>query len=100
MIINKGVKLSWPYSYAHFNKKYQTRRAKTVLSIVLVKTKVKASIELFFDLSRSLQLCQASCLSIEIVGEKPSGLIGLHESVTYRTRHLEIYENFTSVISG
>jgi len=65
-------------------------------------TKIKAKQNIVFDLSRSIDL---HLISTEETNEKAiagrtSGLIKLGETVTWRAKHLGIYQNFTSKIIG
>ena len=65
-------------------------------------TKIKAKQNIVFDLSRSIDL---HLISTEETNEKAiagrtSGLIKLAETVTWRAKHLGIYQNFTSKIIG
>ena len=65
-------------------------------------TKIKAKQNIVFDLSRSIDL---HLISTEETNEKAiagrtSGLIELGETVTWRAKHLGVYQNFTSKIIG
>ena len=69
--------------------------------IVLI-TKIKAPQKLVFDLSRSIDL---HLISTEKTNEKAiagrtEGLIELGETVTWRAKHLGVYQNFTSKVTG
>lgn len=66
-----------------------------------LKTDINADITVVFDLSRSIDLHK---LSMEHTNEtaisgKTSGLIELNESVTFRAKHLGIYQELTSKIT-
>jgi len=69
---------------------------------LILKTKIHASIEKCFDLSRSLDLHIASMKShIEkAVGGKLTGLIGLGEQVTWQARHLGLSFKMTNKITA
>ncbi len=69
---------------------------------IVLFTKIKAKKELVFDLSRSIDLHKISAQKTDekaIAGRK-SGLIELDETVTWRAKHLGIYQNFTSKVIG
>jgi len=65
-----------------------------------LRTEINADKELVFDLSRSIDLHKISTKHTNetAIAGKTSGLIGLNESVTWRARHLGIYQNLTSKI--
>ena len=69
---------------------------------IVVFTKIKANQKLVFDLSRSIDLHK---ISTEKTNERAiagitEGLIGLNETVTWRAKHLGVYQNFTSKVTG
>ena len=69
---------------------------------IILITKIKASQKLVFDLSRSIDL---HLISTEKTNEKAiagrtEGLIELGEIVTWRAKHLGVYQNFTSKVTG
>lgn len=66
-----------------------------------LKTEIKASKEIVFDLSRSINLHKISTehTNEKAIAGKTSGLIGLNESVTWRAKHFGIYQNLTSKIT-
>ncbi|CAL2075819.1 conserved hypothetical protein [Tenacibaculum sp. 190524A05c] len=69
---------------------------------IILFTKIKAKKELVFDLSRSIDLHKISAQKTDekaIAGRK-SGLIELDETVTWRAKHLGVYQNFTSKVTG
>ncbi len=68
---------------------------------ILLKTEIKATINIVFDLSRSIDLHKISTkhTNEEAIAGKISGLIGMNESVTWRARHFGIYQNLTSKIT-
>jgi ligand-binding SRPBCC domain-containing protein len=72
------------------------------MPVIELNTLIYAPIERCFDLSRSIELHRISTAG---TGEKAiagvtSGLIGLHESVTWEAVHLGVKQQLTSVISG
>lgn len=65
-------------------------------------TKIRVPIEVCFDLSRSIDLHQTS---VEHTGEQAiagvtSGLINLHETVTWRAKHLGVWQTLTTKITA
>lgn len=71
------------------------------MPLILIKTLVNAERHLVFDLARSIDLHTISTQQtheVAITGVT-SGLIGLGETVTWRAKHLGIYQNLTSKIT-
>lgn len=68
---------------------------------IVLKTEIKAATEIVFDLSRSIDLHKISTKQTneEAIAGKTSGLIGMHESVTWRAKHFGVYQNLTSKIT-
>lgn len=68
---------------------------------IVLKTKIKAELEVVFDLSRSIDLHKISTQQTneEAIAGVTSGLIGMNESVTWRARHFGIYQELTSKIT-
>lgn len=68
---------------------------------IVLKTEIKAATEIVFDLSRSIDLHKISTKQTneEAIAGKKSGLIGMHESVTWRAKHFGVYQNLTSKIT-
>lgn len=64
-------------------------------------TEIKAKKEIVFDLSRSIDLHKISTQHTKetAVAGRTSGLIGMHESVTWRAKHFGIYQKLTSKIT-
>lgn len=65
-------------------------------------TRIKAPSKIVFDLSRNIDV---HCLSVSQTNEKAiagktNGLIGLHETVTWRGKHFGIYLNHQSKITA
>lgn len=69
--------------------------------IVLI-TKIKAAQKLVFDLSRSidLHLISTEKTNEKAIAGKTEGLIELGETVTWCAKHLGVYQNFTSKVTG
>jgi ligand-binding SRPBCC domain-containing protein len=67
-----------------------------------VITTIHAPIERCFDLSRSIELHVASTTGTgeRAVAGVTSGLIGLGEQVTWRAKHLGVWQKFTSRITA
>lgn len=68
---------------------------------IIIRTKINAKNEIVFDLARSIDLHKISTKQTneKAIAGVTSGLIGLHESVTWRAKHFGIYQNLTSVIT-
>lgn len=66
-----------------------------------ISTHIKASLEIVFDLSRSIDLHKISTehTNETAVAGRTSGLIELNECVTWRAKHFGIYQNLTSKIT-
>ena len=71
------------------------------MSVIYLKTKIQATQERVFNLSRSLDLHIASAAKTneKIISAKKTGLLELDEEVTWRAKHLGIYQNLTSKIT-
>lgn len=69
--------------------------------IVLI-TKIKAKQKLVFDLSRSIDLhiISTNKTNEKAIAGRTEGLIELGETVTWRAKHLGVYQNFTSKVAG
>ncbi|MFD2909407.1 cell division protein [Flavobacterium ardleyense] len=67
-----------------------------------LQTNIKAKKEIVFDLSRSIDLHKISTehTNEKAIAGKTSGLIEMHESVTWRAKHFGIYQNLTSKITA
>jgi len=68
---------------------------------ITIETKVKAPLEVCFDLSRSIDL---HTISTKHTGERAvagvtAGLIELGETVTWRAKHLGVWQHLTSRIT-
>ncbi|MGV9011660.1 MAG: SRPBCC family protein [Flavobacteriales bacterium] len=72
------------------------------MPVILLRTEIKASKALVFDLSRSIDLHQLSTAHIQetAIAGKTTGLIGLGEWVTWRAKHFGIYQQLTSRITA
>ena len=62
-----------------------------------LETFINAPVERVFDLSRSIELHKLSTKKTneEAVAGKTTGIIGLHETVTWRAKHLGVYQHLT-----
>ena len=71
------------------------------MPIIELQTKIKAELEIVFDLSRSVDLHKISTQKTneEAIAGVTEGLIGLGESVTWRAKHFGIYQKLTSIIT-
>ena len=67
------------------------------MSKIHLETIINAPINRVFDLSRSIDLHKVSAAQTneEAIAGKTSGLIGLGESVTWRAKHLGVYQKLT-----
>ncbi len=72
------------------------------MPIIRLRTEIKASRSLVFDLSRSIDLHQLSTAHTHetAIAGTTSGLIGLNEWVTWRAKHFGIYQQLTSKITA
>lgn len=69
---------------------------------IYLETEINADLKIVFDLARSIDLHQDSVqhtLEKAIAG-RTSGLINIHESVTWRAKHFGFYLTLTSQISS
>ena len=71
------------------------------MPIIQITTPIKANRKLVFDLARSLDLHKISTQKSNetAIAGRTSGLIELHESVTWRAKHFGIYQTLTSKIT-
>lgn len=71
------------------------------MPIIILETKIKAPIQQVFDLSRSVELHQESMdhTNEKAIAGKTSGLMELNDTVTWRAKHLGVYQNLSVVIS-
>lgn len=67
------------------------------MSQIYLETIINASIARVFDLSRSIDLHKLSAAHTkeEAIAGRTSGLIELGENVTWRAKHLGVYQNLT-----
>lgn len=66
-----------------------------------LETYIKAPIERVFDLSRSIDLHKISTKGTkeEAIAGRTSGLINLNETVTWRAKHLGVYQKLTVIVT-
>ena len=71
------------------------------MPIIKLKTIIKSDLKVVFDLSRSIDLHKISTKHTNetAIDGKTSGLIELNEYVTWRAKHLGIYQTLTTVIT-
>ena len=72
------------------------------MPVIRLETRIAAPKARVFDLSRSIDLHKISTehTNEEAVAGVTAGLIGEHESVTWRARHFGIYQTLTSKITA
>lgn len=72
------------------------------MPIIKLRTEIKADIELVFDLTRSIDLHKISAAHTKetAIGGRTSGLLEPGETVTWRAKHLGIYQKLTSRVTG
>ena len=72
------------------------------MPVIDITTKINAPIQRVFDLSRSVDLHAASTAHTgeRAVGGVASGLMSLGQEVTWRARHLGIWQHLTSRITA
>jgi ligand-binding SRPBCC domain-containing protein len=68
---------------------------------IILHTLIKASQEICFDLSRSVELHLLSTVKTgeRVVEGKTSGLMGKNDEITWRARHFGVWQNLTSRIT-
>jgi ligand-binding SRPBCC domain-containing protein len=72
------------------------------LSVIDLTTRIHAPREVCFDLARSLEfhIVTAGKTHEKVVGGRTSGLIGLNETVTWRAKHLGVWQHLTVQITA
>lgn len=72
------------------------------MPVIELFTEIKASKEVVFNLSRSIDLHQISTQQTreKAIAGRVSGLIELNESVTWRAKHLGFYQQLTAKITA
>jgi ligand-binding SRPBCC domain-containing protein len=72
------------------------------MATIKLETRIHASIEICFDVSRDIDVHIESTKDTgeTAIAGTTSGLIGLGESVTWRARHLGIWQTLTSKITA
>jgi len=68
---------------------------------ILLETHINAPIDVCFDIARSVDvhLASSSHTGERAVAGRTSGLMNLHDTVTWRARHLGVWQNLTSKIT-
>jgi ligand-binding SRPBCC domain-containing protein len=71
------------------------------MPIITLLTEIKAPVQRCFDLSRSIDLHMASTAKTgeHVIAGRSNGLVCLHESVTWKAKHLGIWQALTSKIT-
>lgn len=71
------------------------------MPVIRLKTHIKAKQELVFDLARSIDFQSKAVTSSneKAVAGRTSGLIGLNETVTYRGKHLGVWQHLTTRVT-
>lgn len=71
------------------------------MPLIKLHTEIKANKEIVFDLSRSIDLHKISTehTNEKAIAGRTSGLIELHETVTWRAKHFGVYQTLTSKIT-
>lgn len=66
-----------------------------------LETKIKADINIVFDLSRSVDLHKISTAHTneEAIAGKTTGLVEVNDSITWRAKHLGVTQELTSLIT-
>ena len=72
------------------------------MPVIYLNTQIHAPIQRCFDLSRSIDLHTLSTKGTneKAIGGVTSGLIGLNQEVTWRAKHLGIYQQLTTRITA
>jgi len=72
------------------------------LPVIYIHTEINAPLVICFDLSRSIDLHIASTIKTGeyVIAGRQSGLICLHETVTWKARHFGIWQTLTSKITA
>ncbi|MDN3692222.1 SRPBCC family protein [Chryseobacterium tructae] len=70
------------------------------MSRIYLKTLINADIQIVFDLARNIDLHQQSTSRTheKAIAGRTSGLIEEHETVTWRAKHLGVYQTLTTKI--
>lgn len=69
---------------------------------IIIETRIKASVEICFDLSRSIDLHKISTADTneEAVAGVTNGLLGMGQSVTWEATHFGVRQQLTSKITS
>ncbi|MBE7179435.1 MAG: SRPBCC family protein, partial [Mucilaginibacter polytrichastri] len=71
------------------------------MPVIILKTEINAPVHVCFDLSRSVDVHTMSTTKSgeKAVAGKINGLLGLNDSVTWRAKHLGVWQELTSKIT-
>src|SRR4051812_30984372 len=74
---------------------------KTIMTKLILHTKINAPVERCFLLALSVDLHKRSTFGTneKIIEGVPSGLVKLNDVITWRAKHLGVTQNFTSKIT-
>lgn len=72
------------------------------MPVIQLQTKINAPLEICFDLSRSIDLHKISTAKTNetAIEGKTTGLIGYHEYVTWKAKHLGFQQKLTTAITA
>lgn len=72
------------------------------MPVIILHTRINAPIDLCFDLSRNIDIHveSTSHTGEQAIAGKTSGLINLNETVTWRAKHLGIWQTLTTKITA
>ena len=72
------------------------------MPVIYLETRIKSTIEICFDLSRSIDLHQISTAkpNEKAIAGRTTGLIGLDEFVTWQAKHFGITQRLKSKITA
>lgn len=71
------------------------------MPVIILRTEINAPIEICFNLARSIDLhiISTAHTNEKAIAGRTSGLIELNETVTWRAKHLGVWQNLTSRIT-
>jgi ligand-binding SRPBCC domain-containing protein len=72
------------------------------MPVIILHSEIKAPIETCFNLARSIDLHMISTAHTgeKAIAGRTTGLIELNETVTWRAKHLGVWQNLTSAITA